>query len=104
MIEKTNTNNNKYQFAVKSLNGGLLMKSKWYHTENELDEVLVHISKNADYNKMIERTTNHKGQFQFHLKNEYGQVIGSSEPYFSEAGMENGTKNLIRSILAIKLT
>jgi len=47
----------------------------------------------------FERTTNHGGDFQFRLKNINGELIGNSLSYSSEAGMENGIKNLRQSIL-----
>ncbi|MBU3024629.1 YegP family protein [Zobellia galactanivorans] len=50
----------------------------------------------------FERKTNHDGQFLFYLKDANGQILGHSLPYGSEAGMENGIKNLINSLNALK--
>lgn len=98
MIQKTKGNNNEYQFVVKSADGGILMRSKWYNSENELDHIVAQMVENIDNNIAIERTTNHNGQFQFLLKNSTNNLIGFSEPYSSEAGMENGIKNLNKSV------
>ena len=48
-----------------------------------------------------ERKTNHSGKFQFNVKDAQGNVIGNSQLYGSEAGMENGIKNLKRSIASL---
>jgi len=98
VIQKTKGGNNKYQFVVISADGGILMRSEWYNSENELDHIVAQMVENIDNNITIERTTNHNGQFQFLLKNNANNLIGFSEPYSSEAGMENGIKNLNKSI------
>jgi len=49
-------------------------------------------------NSNFERKTNHKGEFQFSLKDSDGKIIGHSQNYNSEAGMENGIKNLRSTI------
>ena len=98
MIQKTKGNNNEYQFVVKSSDGGILLRSKWYNSENEVDHIVAQMVENLDNSIAIERTTNHNGQFQFLVKNNGNNLIGFSEPYSSEAGMENGIKNLNKSI------
>ncbi len=46
----------------------------------------------------FERKTNHSGAFMFSLKDENGKIVGYSQCYNSEAGMENGIKNLKNKI------
>lgn len=104
MIEKTRKSNNEYQFVVKSMDGGILLRSIGYNSENQVDLIVAQMTKNITNNIAIERTTNHKGQFQFCVKHSSNSIIGFSQPYSSEAGMENGINNLTRSISTIKLT
>ncbi len=47
---------------------------------------------------VFERKTDYNGKFLFILKNSEGKVLGNSMLYNSEAGMENGIKNLKTSI------
>ncbi len=49
----------------------------------------------------FERKTNTEGKFHFSLKDDDGRIIGHSEPYDSEAGMENGIKNLQEKIQSL---
>ena len=49
----------------------------------------------------FERKTNHDGLFLFSLKNVNGKVIGHSQLYNSEAGMENGINNLSNRISSL---
>lgn len=98
LIQKTKLNNNKYQFIVKSMDGGILLRSKSFVTENEIDQTIAQMTQKQNSNISIERTTNYLGQFQFRLKNKSKSIIGFSQPYSSEAGMENGIKNLNKSI------
>jgi len=43
---------------------------------------------------IFERKTNYEGNFLFSIKNKKGHLIGNSLLYGSEAGMENGIKNI----------
>ena len=50
----------------------------------------------------FERKTNHSGQFLFNLKDNDGNLIGQSQFYDSEMGMENGIKNLQNRLEELK--
>lgn len=103
MIEIETTDNNTYTFILKSANGNTLLRSIAY---NSKESMLLAIEKlhasNASF-PIFERKTSHTGKFHICLKDENNTLIGKSEPYSSEAGMENGLKNIKNSILAIKL-
>jgi len=79
-----------------------LLRSIDFIDKNEINQTLSTLNKNQQIH--FERKTNYKGKFQFSLKDSNGQLIGHSEPYSSEAGMENGIKNLKKSISEFKLT
>jgi len=72
----------------------VLLKSVPFTDEQSVNETIGSLSLTVSSAKSFERKTNFNGQFFFELKNRQGQVIGSSGLYSSEAGMENGIKNL----------
>ena len=94
MIEVKNKEDKFYQFLVKSASGKILLESVEFPDTKSLETTLNEIK---DVNlplKRFERKTNFEGKFLFNLKNDQGSVVGSSGLYNSEAGMENGIKNL----------
>ncbi len=99
MIEIKKKNENGFQFLVKSETGKILLKSVPFSNKKEVERTLkgLHIANSPL--KHFERKTNFDGKFLFNLKNEDGTVIGSSGLYSSEAGMENGIKNLKSSFV-----
>nr|WP_245224787.1 YegP family protein [Pseudozobellia sp. WGM2] len=50
----------------------------------------------------FERKTNNTGQFFFNLNDDKANLIGTSQLYDSEMGMENGIKNLTNRIVLLK--
>lgn len=98
MIEVKNKDDKFYQFVVKSPSGKILLESVVFKDSKSLENTLTEIKDKNLPTKSFERKTNFDGQFLFNLKNDQGTVIGSSGFYNSEAGMENGIKNL-RNIL-----
>ena len=96
MIKIQKINIHKYHFELTSESGTTLLKSINYNTSKLVKEASSDIL-NLRSNK-IERKTNYNGKFLFSLKNEKGSLIGNSQLYQSEAGMENGIKNLLSRI------
>lgn len=90
--------NNDLTFQIKNKNGATIFNSISFTNEDELRNTLSSINNTNNKMKLIERKTNHEGLFLFNLKNDLGQIIGTSEHYNSEAGMENGIKNMINSL------
>ncbi|WP_171037031.1 YegP family protein [Maribacter algarum] len=83
---------------MKTITGNTLLSSVNYADKAKVEEVVQDL-KNSKVRKIsFERKTNHSGNFLFSLKYRKGGLIGNSELYQSEAGMENGIKNLIRRI------
>ncbi len=85
-------------FEFKNKKGDTLFKSISFNTEEEMTATLRSINNTTNKIKLFERNTNHKGLFLFCLKNEKGQIIGTSDQYNSEAGMENGIKNILNNL------
>ena len=94
MIEIKKTPTEKFEFFVKSESGKVLLQSVPFTDEESVKETVGILSKTISPVKSFERKTNFNGQFLFELKNHEGKIIGSSGLYRSEAGMENGIKNL----------
>lgn len=90
MIQILKTDTSGYRFYVKSQSGHSLMVSKSFDTKQQAEAVL----KAAQRNPIFERKTNHQGKFLIYLKGSDGSKVAESKTYTSEAGMENGIKNV----------
>ncbi|SIS56456.1 hypothetical protein SAMN05421766_102755 [Zobellia uliginosa] len=101
---KTHFNDNKYRFSLSSLSGSTILNSIAYTDEDAMKNAIAQLHGMQVGRGNFERKTNHAGQFLFHLKDANGQLLGYSLPYGSEAGMENGIKNLTNSLNALKKT
>ncbi|WP_155598561.1 DUF1508 domain-containing protein [Zobellia amurskyensis] len=102
MIEIVSSTNSDYQFHIKSKSGSTLLTSKKFENKIELENTLSNL-KNLQINRgNFERKTNHQGKFLFNFKDENGSLLGSSQLYDSEAGMENGIKNLHNRLTELK--
>lgn len=99
MVEIKREKENGYIFTLKAESGTTLLNSIPFSDENKVKEVLR--SLHSSTKKVFERKTNHTGEFLFNVKNNTGQLIGSSQLYSSEAGMENGIKNLQNRIISL---
>ena len=94
MIEIKKANNDTYLFYLKTSDGQTLLESISYQSKEEIEATVSQLSPLAQSHGTIERKTNYKGEFLFNLKDKSGKIIGNSRLYSSEAGMENGIRNL----------
>lgn len=101
MIQVKKHLENEYIFELHSESGHTLFKSIPFLNKKAAVETAQDLRKFVDKTSNFERKTNHKGQFLFNFKNSNGILIGSSQLYNSEAGMENGIKNLTNRITTI---
>lgn len=99
MIEIIKEKGNDYRFALTAESGHILFQSRLFQSEGEIEAIVRSLDTLQGKRHAFERKTNHDGQFLFHLKNLEGELIGTSQTYSSEAGMENGIKNLKKRIL-----
>jgi len=83
-------NNEKFYFNLKAKNGQVIMSSQGYADKSGAKNGIDSCKKNAPDDGKFERKTAKNGKFHFNLKAGNGQIIGSSQMYASEAGMENG--------------
>lgn len=98
MIEIEKTRDSEYHFRLKSESGHVLLKSVRFNDKKEVEKIIRGLTGIQNKHHAFERKTDHNGKFLFNLKAENGQLLGSSQRYSSEAGMENGIKNLKNSI------
>ncbi|MEM1258705.1 MAG: YegP family protein [Bacteroidota bacterium] len=93
MVEIVKNNTGDYQLHFKSSTGSSLLKSIPFKSEADAEATLHQIMAKP----IFERRTNHQGKFMISLKTASGEQVGQSNMYSSEAGMENGIKNLMKS-------
>ncbi len=101
MIElKNKQGSNEYQFTLKADNGQVIFHSSLYPSKNEALQG-ISIAKESSPNRCkYERQTATNGKFYFNLKSHNNKIIGASQLYSSESGMENGIKN-VRDHIAV---
>lgn len=99
MIEIIKNKKDDYKFTLKAESGNVLLNSVLFQNENEAKQIVQNLFVIQQKRSVFERKTNHGGEFLFSLKDLNGSVIGTSQSYASEAGMENGIKNFKKRIL-----
>lgn len=100
MIEISKEGSGNYCFELKTRDGHTLLRSIEFPTREAAEKVLEKLPVLMEEHVTIERKTNHQGKFLFQLKDVNGSILGSSQLYSSEAGMENGIKNLKNIIIS----
>ncbi len=101
MIEINKRGTGMFSFNLKTQGGHTLLKSVEFNDEQEAQSIVKSLNPRSENGIRFERKTNHDGMFLFNLKNSGGKLIGQSQLYNSEAGMENGIKNLENTITSL---
>jgi uncharacterized protein YegP (UPF0339 family) len=104
MIELEKDTNNSYRFSIKAGDGNSLLNSIPFSNKEDANNTIKKLSPLMTRQAVFERKTDHAGKFMFALKDTNGSVIGTSQRYSSEAGMENGIKNVKKRIATISQT
>ncbi|MFC5045890.1 YegP family protein [Aquimarina hainanensis] len=94
MFELKNKEGSQYHFTLKAKNGQVILSSEVYNSKAAAQNGIASVQKNASQDNRYERKTAKDGRFFFNLKASNGQVIGSSQMYTSESGMENGINSV----------
>lgn len=94
MFELKNKEKSSYHFTLKAKNGQVILSSEVYQSKTAALSGIESVQKNAVEEGRYERKTAKDGKFFFNLKSANGQVIGSSQMYSSESGMENGINSV----------
>ncbi len=84
----------KFHFVLKAGNGQVILTSQMYASKASAMNGIESIKKNCGDEKCWETKTAKNGKFHFNLKSTNGQIIGSSQMYANEAGMNNGIESV----------
>lgn len=80
----------KFMFNLKAGNNQVILTSELYESKAAAQNGIKSVKKNAASDARYERKASSKGQPYFVLKATNGEIIGKSEMYTSNSGMENG--------------
>lgn len=83
-----------YHFVLKAKNGQVILSSQVYASKSGAMNGVESVKKNAADDSKFERKTAKNGKFYFNLKAANSQIIGTSQMYAAEAGMENGIQSI----------
>ncbi|WP_191859454.1 YegP family protein [Hanstruepera ponticola] len=87
-------NNQKFYFNLKAKNGQVILSSQGYTDKSSAKNGIESIKSNCGDDSKFERKTASNGKFHFNIKAGNGQIIGSSQMYAGESGMENGIQSV----------
>ena len=87
--------NGEFQFNLQAGNGQTILSSEGYSSKAGCTNGIESVRKNALDSTMFDRKTAANGKYFFNLKASNGQVIGSSQMYEAQDGMENGIKSVM---------
>ena len=102
MIDVYTDNKGNYRFSLKAKSGNILLSSIDFDNKSQMYNAIKSLGTIVATRNHFEGKTNHTGQFLFNLKDDDGNLIGQSQLYDSEMGMENGIINLQNRMEAIR--
>lgn len=82
--------NGEFQFNLQASNGQTILTSEGYTSKAACQNGIESVKKNSGDDARYQRKTTANGKHHFNLTSTNGQVIGSSQTYDSQSGMENG--------------
>ncbi len=83
-----------YHFHLKAANGQVILSSQMYKSKAAALNGIESVQKNCGNDNCWERNTAKNGKLYFNLKSTNGQIIGTSQMYAGESGMENGIESI----------
>ncbi|MBB4805416.1 uncharacterized protein YegP (UPF0339 family) [Chryseobacterium defluvii] len=86
--------NDDFQFNLKAGNGQVILTSQGYGSRSACENGIESVRTNSGSDSNFERKTASDDRCYFNLKAGNGQVIGTSQMYESENGMENGIESV----------
>jgi len=89
--------NGEFQFNLKADNGEIILSSEGYGAKGGCINGIESVRKNALDDSRYERKMSTNGKPYFVLKAGNGEIIGASEMYENEAGMQNGILSVKRN-------
>lgn len=86
--------NEEYYFSLKADNGQVILSSEGYTSKSACENGIESVKKNSPNDERYDRKKSSNGKHYFNLKAANSQIIGNSEMYESEAGMNNGIESV----------
>lgn len=86
--------NGDFQFNLKAVNGQVILTSQGYNSKSGCENGIDSVKKNAPDDSKFERLKAKDDRWYFNLKAGNGQIIGTSQMYESENGMEKGIESV----------
>lgn len=83
-----------YHFVLKAGNGQVILTSQMYTSKASAMNGIDSVKKNCSNEKCWERNTAKNGKLYFNLKSTNSQIIGTSQMYAGESGMNNGIESV----------
>jgi len=93
-----------YHFVLKAGNGQVILSSQMYASKSGAMNGIESVQTNCSDDNCFERKTAKNGKFHFNIKSTNGQIIGSSQMYAGESGMENGIDSVKTNAPEAKVT
>ncbi|MBT2619669.1 MULTISPECIES: YegP family protein [Chryseobacterium] len=86
--------NGDYQFNLKASNGQVILTSQGYSSKSGCENGIESVRVNSKDDSKFERKASSNGKSYFNLKAGNGQIVGTSQMYESESGMEKGIESV----------
>jgi len=80
----------KFHFVLKASNGQVVLSSQMYASKASAKNGIESVKKNCGDDKCVEKKTAKNGKFHFNILSTNSQIVGSSQMYASQSGMNNG--------------
>lgn len=83
-----------FKFNLKAGNGQVILTSQGYASKPSCENGIESVRTNSQDDSKFERNTAKDDRCYFNLKAGNGQIIGTSQMYESEYGMDNGIESV----------
>ena len=91
---KKSKDGKKFHFSLKSANGQIVLSSETYNDKKGAEKGIASVKKNATTDKRYEQKKGKSDKPYFVLKATNGEVIGRSQMYASEKGVQKGIASI----------
>ena len=102
-FEIYNDKRGEFRFRLKASNGQNILASEGYKAKSGCTNGIESVRKNSQDDGRYERLESKSGSPYFNLKASNGQVIGNSEMYSGNSGMENGIASVKKNAPGAKV-
>jgi uncharacterized protein YegP (UPF0339 family) len=90
----TSPKDNKHYFRLKAGNGQVILTSQGYSSKSGCENGINSVKSNCGNDDLYDRKEAKNGKWHFNLLAKNKQIIGSSQMYKGQSGMNNGIKSV----------